>query len=100
MRPTRRSALPTKSLRVRPNKEKRSADNKAWREANKAHALSASKERSKAYYKANKAAYVAKDAARRATKLSATPPWQSREELDAIYLDRPEGSRKWTTYAH
>jgi hypothetical protein len=30
-------------------------------------------------------------ARRRADKLKATPPWQSSEELDAIYEDRPDG---------
>jgi hypothetical protein len=69
------------------NAERIAARGKAWREANPDREAA----RRKSYYEANKPASFAKSARRRAGRLKATPPWQSTEELDAIWEGRPEG---------
>ncbi len=48
-------------------------------------------ERSKEHYLNNKSYYLARNAARRALKLNATPPWADLEKIKEIYLTCPEG---------
>jgi hypothetical protein len=84
------------------NKERDAATKKAWNEANKECKAAthktwydANKERKAVLWRewreANPDKIRAKAAHYRARKLHATPPWQSREELDAIHKGCPEG---------
>jgi hypothetical protein len=69
------------------NKEREAATHKTWYDANKERKAVLWRE----WREANPDKIRARDARKRARKLHATPPWQSREELDAIWMGCPEG---------
>jgi hypothetical protein len=84
------------------NKERIAASKKAWNVANKERKAATNK----AHYEANKGRYAASvkawvkahpgkrraiSARYRAAELRATPPWQSSEELDAVWEGCPPG---------
>ncbi len=75
--------LESRSYRER-NKEKLNAKDRAYYHENKERFFKRVSEYFKSYQKANRAKYNALENRRRASKLNATPPWLTKEQLEEM----------------